>query len=196
MAAFAGLAACDPDRSPPPPEAACSESTFQRFEARLPTGDGQGHGPDLGSDEWKSVIEFRLGIRGVPGIPDRHDEAWCRFVDEILRNGRGSSSDGRSAGQGTTAIAPVRFVCDGDPASDVFVTFVRSEPPTLLAEREFDVAVMILQPSASGTRYEGRHTRFWEHQGEATIVWGEGAEAMRCVKDAQATRQPTKGDAS
>jgi hypothetical protein len=195
MAAAAGLAACDRDRSITPPDVACSESTYQRFEAYAPTGDGRGHGPDVGSDEWKSVIEFRLGIRGVPGVPSRDDEAWCRFVDGIVRVVRGPVPESRPAEHGTGAIGPVRFVCNGDPGDEVFVTFVRSAPPSSVVERGGHVSVMVQQPSASGTRYEGRHTRFWEHQGEATIVWGEGAEAMRCVKDAPGKQQPKRYDA-
>jgi hypothetical protein len=52
------------------------------MESVVPTGDGQGHGSDLGSDEWKSVIEFRLGIRGDAGVPDRSSDEWCEFIDE------------------------------------------------------------------------------------------------------------------
>jgi hypothetical protein len=39
---------------------------------------------------------------------------------------------------------------------------------------------MVLQPSASGTRYQGRNELIWEHQGEALIIWGYGAKEMRC----------------
>jgi hypothetical protein len=49
------------------------------------TGDGQGHGPDIGSDEWRSVVEFKLGIRGNPAVPPSNTDAWCRFVDERMR---------------------------------------------------------------------------------------------------------------
>ena len=42
----------------------CSDGWFSLVETKVMTGDGQGHGPDLGSLEWRSVIEFRLGILG------------------------------------------------------------------------------------------------------------------------------------
>ena len=47
------------------------------------TGDGQGHGPDLGSSEWRSVIEFKLGIRGDPSVPPRNSELWCAYIYKI-----------------------------------------------------------------------------------------------------------------
>jgi hypothetical protein len=51
----------------------------------LTTDDGMGHGPDIGSDEWKSVVEFRLGVRGIPGTPDRSSEDWCTYIDAHIR---------------------------------------------------------------------------------------------------------------
>ena len=43
-----------------------------------------GHGPDIGSEEWKSVIEFKLGIRGNPDVPDRNSSQWCDYIDKLL----------------------------------------------------------------------------------------------------------------
>ena len=55
-----------PDRLAEP----CSEPWFEMLEEYYPTGDGAGHGPDIGSEEWKSVIEFKLGIREDPKVPN------------------------------------------------------------------------------------------------------------------------------
>lgn len=63
----------------------CSDAWNRYVEQRLVSGDGQGHGPDIGSDEWKGVIEFRLGVRGQPDVPARDSEAWCRYIDRLLR---------------------------------------------------------------------------------------------------------------
>ncbi|BET59093.1 hypothetical protein [Geobacter sp. 60473] len=63
----------------------CSAPWNQAIEASVPTGDGQGHGPDLGSEEWKSAIEFRLGVRGNPDVPDRAGDAWCGYIDRLVR---------------------------------------------------------------------------------------------------------------
>ncbi len=77
---------------------------------------------------------------------------------------------------------PFWFACDGNPSNEVVVTFFATEPPTLIAGRGDQVSWMIQQPSGSGTRYQGRNETFWEHQGEATIVWGYDAPEMRCVR--------------
>jgi hypothetical protein len=63
----------------------CSPSWVAFVDSVLTSGDGSGHGPDLGSGEWKSVIEFKLGVRGNPEVPDRSTPAWCAFVDERIR---------------------------------------------------------------------------------------------------------------
>jgi uncharacterized protein len=77
---------------------------------------------------------------------------------------------------------PVTYACDGDPKNEVVVTFFKTDPPTLIAERGDQVSLMYLQPAASGTRYQGPNESFWEHQGEAVITWGYGAPEMRCTK--------------
>jgi len=77
---------------------------------------------------------------------------------------------------------PVVYVCDGMPVNQVSATFFQTDPPTLIAERGDAVALMFLQPSASGAQYQGRNETFWAHQDEALITWGYGAPPMRCVK--------------
>jgi len=62
----------------------CSNQLFASFESQASTSDGMGHGPDVGSDEWKSVIEFKLGVRDDPEVPERDTNAWCGFVDKRI----------------------------------------------------------------------------------------------------------------
>ena len=64
--------------------APCTALWYTYVETRVSTGDGQGHGPDPGSDEWRSVIEFKLGIRGNADIPPRESAAWCDHIDERI----------------------------------------------------------------------------------------------------------------
>ncbi|MET0052281.1 MAG: MliC family protein [Candidatus Thiodiazotropha sp.] len=256
----------------------CSDAWYRATESRLVSGDGQGHGPDLGSEEWKSVIEFKLGIRGQADIPSRKSDEWCRYVDTLiakksvtgsavgLSSGAGDTHEGPSfscdkveagsteamicadaqlsaldrklAGVYMAAVekavnqhppmlkaeqrgwikgrndcwkstdqrscvkheyerrivelqaqyrlvdftGPVQFICEGNPANEVIVTFFNTEPPTLIAERGDRVSLMFIQPSASGSKYQGGNEMFWEHQGEARITWGYQAPEMRCVK--------------
>jgi uncharacterized protein len=80
------------------------------------------------------------------------------------------------------ASAAVFFVCDGDPRNELVVTFFRTDPPSLIAERGDRSSLMLIQPSGSGSRYQGRNESFWEHHGEAAVVWGHGAREMTCRK--------------
>ncbi|WMC11684.1 MliC family protein [Oceanimonas pelagia] len=225
----------------------------------MPTGDGLGHGPDAGSGEWKSVVEFRLGIRGATGVPERETQAWCEYIDGLVKQGPSFSCqriqpgsieavicqdaglaarDRQLAGVYRRALAktrherppvlkaeqrgwlkgrnecwksedrrtcvqqqydmrtaelqaryrlvpergPFRFACNGNPANEVVITHFETEPPTLIAEYGDRVSLMSAQPAASGSRYEGRNERFWEHQGEATLRWGHDAPEMRCER--------------
>ena len=63
----------------------CSEAWNRMIDSKVTSGDGRGHGPDIGSDEWKGTIEFRLGVRGKPEVPPRSSEAWCRTIDSLVR---------------------------------------------------------------------------------------------------------------
>jgi uncharacterized protein len=260
-------------------EELCSDAWFRFVEQNVPTGDGQGHGPDIGSEEWKSVVEFKLGIRGKPEVPTRTSGAWCRYIDKIVQSEFTPSAGTENLGQTGKAlgpsfpcekvepgsieemickdeelsaldrklarvyaaalqkatnehppvlramqrgwikgrnecwksdkirdcvqdayisriaelhaqyrlvsfIGPVRFVCDGNPANEVIVTFFQTDPPTLIAEHGDEVSLMYREISASGTKYQGRNESFWEHQGEARITWGYGAQPMTCIKKA------------
>jgi uncharacterized protein len=80
------------------------------------------------------------------------------------------------------ANGPIWYFCNDDPRDEVVVTFFQTNPPTLIAERSDQVSLMYLQPSGSGSKYQGRNESFWEHQGEATIVWGYGSPEMICSK--------------
>lgn len=77
---------------------------------------------------------------------------------------------------------PIFFFCGGNPANEVIVTFFRTDPPTLIAERGDQVSTMYLKPSGSGSKYQGRNEMFWEHQGKATIIWGYGVKEMQCER--------------
>lgn len=75
---------------------------------------------------------------------------------------------------------PFVFACGGNPADEITVTYFKTEPSTLIAERGDSVSLMTIQPSGSGARYQGRNESFWEHQGEARISWGHEAPEMIC----------------
>lgn len=72
------------------------------------------------------------------------------------------------------------FVFDCGQRDEVTVTYFKTEPGTLIAERGDSMSLMYQEISASGARYQGRNESFWEHQGEALITWGYGAEEKTC----------------
>jgi membrane-bound inhibitor of C-type lysozyme len=80
------------------------------------------------------------------------------------------------------SLGPVNFTCDDAGASSVTVVFFETNPATMLATRGNDTALLFIQPSGSGAKYQGQTVTFWEHQGEALITWGHDTKAMRCIK--------------
>lgn len=61
---------------------ACTNDWFLQIEKEILTGDGQGHAPGIGSLEWRSVIEFKLGIRNDPKVPPLESTRWCNYINE------------------------------------------------------------------------------------------------------------------
>jgi len=78
---------------------------------------------------------------------------------------------------------PVIYACDGDPRNEVIVTFFKTDPPTLMAERGDQVSLMYRQPSGSGAKYQGRNESFWEKGEEAIVTWGYDSPEMRCTRN-------------
>lgn len=69
-----------------PQKQVCSEAWFEKVDRQITSGDGQGHGPDLGSLEWRSVVEFKLGVRGDESLPAADSERWCTYIDQHFIN--------------------------------------------------------------------------------------------------------------
>jgi uncharacterized protein len=89
----------------------CTESWYRSIDEKVATSDGQGHGPDVGSDEWKSVIEFKLGVRDKPDVPSRDSESWCQYIDQIVREGHTPSGSDKNSGTAALAQGP-SYDCD------------------------------------------------------------------------------------
>ena len=60
----------------------CTNDWFSLVEDEVGITDGQGHGPEAGSLEWRSVVEFKLGIRGEPSNPPLESDQWCSYIDK------------------------------------------------------------------------------------------------------------------
>lgn len=77
-------------------------------------------------------------------------------------------------------IGPITYICDGAPPHEVVVMFVNGDHPTLRAERGGRVVTLPRAMAASGAKYESADAMFWEHQGEARLVWDRSAPEMIC----------------
>ena len=82
-AIFVFVAGCQGSSADPNRPSPCSDPWYPYIDGIVATGDGAGHGPDVGSDEWRSVVEFKLGVRGDSRVPTRSSAAWCEFIDEL-----------------------------------------------------------------------------------------------------------------
>lgn len=64
----------------------CSAAWFTFVESKIQSSDAAGHGPDIGSLEWKSAVEFKLAIRGNSNTPDASTNQWCEYIDTVISN--------------------------------------------------------------------------------------------------------------
>lgn len=92
-------------------EPLCSGNWYRSVEARVGTSDAQMHGPDIGSEEWKSVIEFKLGVRDKPDVPNRASEDWCRYIDQLVWEG--NSMPGSKGNSSSAETQGTSYACDG-----------------------------------------------------------------------------------
>lgn len=67
-----------------PTETIGSEAWLERVNQELAVSDGQGHGPDYGSQEWCNVVHLRLyGEQSQK--PVDCDQKWMQDVDAAMR---------------------------------------------------------------------------------------------------------------
>lgn len=84
LAALLSLSGCSLFQSQPIKVQECNQDWYLEVESQVMTHDGEGHGPDPGTDEWRNVVEFRLEIRDDPALPDISSEEWCSYIDNYL----------------------------------------------------------------------------------------------------------------
>jgi uncharacterized protein len=74
--------------------------------------------------------------------------------------------------------------------AEVIATYFETDPKTAIAEYGDATSMMYVQPSASGTKYQGPNETLWESKGEAKITWGYGSPEMNCVLEPKTTKTP------
>ncbi len=66
---------------------------------------------------------------------------------------------------------PFRFVCDKDPASLLTAQYFQTDPPTARFFHDGRTVTAFIATAASGARYDNANISYWEHDGEASVVW-------------------------
>lgn len=130
----------------------CSDSWERFIEENVPTRDGQGHGPDVGSEERRSSSNSVFGTSKV-------------FRDGTAKPG--------------AAISIRLFEITACRPRAAGISGANEAGPSFAYD---NVEKGSIEASGSGGKYQGRNETFWEHHGEAVITWGYGAPEMHCKK--------------
>ncbi len=86
----------------------CAAEWFQYVEGQLKTSDLNGHGPDIASPEWQSVIEFKLNLQKQPDLPKKSTPQWCQYIQQELDKRR-TSVNFSCQNQGLTKVQ--KLIC-------------------------------------------------------------------------------------
>ena len=66
---------------------------------------------------------------------------------------------------------PFRFVCNNNPNTVLVAQYFETEPPAARFTYDGRSVTAFIARSGSGARYDGPSVSYWEHQGEASVVW-------------------------
>ncbi|MCL2457915.1 MAG: MliC family protein [Desulfobulbus sp.] len=118
----------------------CTPAWYRSIENRAPTGDGQGHGPDLGSAEWRSVVAHRIGLRDQADGPRQDSEDWCRRVDQIVREAEESA---KRSGKAPAVLFPRNLIKAGGMEA-----MIHADPELSALDRELAMVAAIAAEKA------------------------------------------------
>jgi hypothetical protein len=62
----------------------CSVAWYEYMEEKIAVADEHGHGPDVGSSEWRYSVEHKLGVAGSEQHPLPQSEAWCAYIQSHI----------------------------------------------------------------------------------------------------------------
>lgn len=119
--------------------------------------------------------EQRGWIKGRDECWKSQDEKECIKENYLLR-----IAELQARYQLIESKGPVYYGCDGNPKNEVVITFYETDPPTLVAEYGDSTSLMYLNPSGSGSMYEGRNETVWIKGKEARVKWGFDSQTMNC----------------
>ena len=81
-----------------------------------------------------------------------------------------------------SSTGPFFYACANNPSSEVIMTFYETDPATLVAEYGDSTSLMYIEPSGSGSKYQGRNESVWIKGNEARVKWGVVSQTMNCKK--------------
>jgi membrane-bound inhibitor of C-type lysozyme len=84
--------------------------------------------------------------------------------------------------QAATKLGPFTFHCNDNEQIPLVATFYETQPAAVILERDLEAMELQQVPAASGSKYEAAGTLFWEHQGEARVVWSYNTPELVCKK--------------
>lgn len=145
-----------------------------RFDAALQSAQA------LDSGAQAAVAELRAYQRGwIAGRNDcwkADDLRACVETAYLTREGELVARYGLEA-----PSAAATYVCEGNPANEVTLSFYDTELPSARIEYGDEVGTASLAPSGSGSRYEGANGRsLWLKGDDLRFVWREGEGEMNC----------------
>ena len=139
------LHAAEPAAPAKPPEAWAEWAKWA--DALHSAGDGQGHGPDVGSDEWAAALGKQLGVTDAEGHgPDLKSKEWRAAVEKKLAGQAAAAGEDRQLlsshdtvarftgikdhrCMGRTALCPDRCGDSGNLASFTVVRYLDYRKP-------------------------------------------------------------------
>ena len=85
---------------------------------------------------------------------------------------------------------PFRFICDKDPANLLTAQYFQTDPPTARFFHDGRTVTAFIARAGSGARYDNANISYWEHDGEASVVW-YGRKLTCNTRSAQYERAPS-----
>ena len=74
---------------------------------------------------------------------------------------------------------PFRFTCNDAQGGMLIAQYFETDPPSARFSFDGRTVTAFIARSGSGARYDGPSVSYWEHQGEAMVVWF--GRSMKCA---------------
>lgn len=74
---------------------------------------------------------------------------------------------------------PFRFTCNDAQGGMLVAQYFETDPPSARFSFDGRTVTAFIARSGSGARYDGPSISYWEHEGEATVVWF--GRSMKCA---------------